>query len=87
MSIKTGEPEAVDSAPAVVGSLADGTNHLAEVCGVQLYEPVVNVIVQSTSSAFRNFYHSWVPVLMDQPDLHLGPVVIFIQTVWNPQCI
>ena len=86
-SVESSEPEVVDSAPAVVGSLADGTDHLTEVGGVQLYESIIDVIVQSTSVAFRNFYHSWNSVLMDQPDLHLSFVVIFIQTVGDSENI
>ena len=76
LCVKLSKPGAADSAPAVVGNLADGTNDLTEVLGVQLYEPVINIIVHSTSVAFRNFHHSWVSVLMDHPDLHLSPVII-----------
>ena len=47
ISVESGKPEAIYSALAVVGSLADGTNDLCEVCGVQLYESGIDVIVQS----------------------------------------
>ena len=81
ISVESGKPEAVDSAPAVVGSLADGTNDLGEVCGVQLYESGINVIVQRTSIAFGNFYNSWVPVFIDHSYFDIASVIIFIQTV------
>ena len=85
LSIKSCKPRAGESIKTVVGSLTDGANDLAEVPCVQLYESGIDVIVQSTSVAFRNFHHSWVSVLMDQSDFNFSPVVIFIQAVGNPQ--
>ena len=85
LSIKPGKPGAGEGIKAVVGSLTDGTNDFCEMCGMQLYESGIDIIVQSTSVAFRNFYHSWIPVLMDHPHLHFGPIIIFIQTVGDPQ--
>ena len=80
-----GEPETVDSTQAVEWFVAVGTNYHTEVCGVQLYESANNVVVQSTSVTFRNFYHSWVSVLMDQSHFDISSIIIFIQTVRNPQ--
>ena len=86
LNVKIGKPEAVDSAPSVIWRLlTDGTNDLGEMCHVQLYESANDVVVQSPSIAFRNFHHSCNSVLMDQSDLHFGPVVIFIQTVGDSE--
>ena len=87
LSFKLCKAKVNDSVQAVLGSLTDGTNHLAEMCGVQLYESGIDVIVQSTSVALRNFYHSWVPVLMDKSDFHFIFVIIFIQTVGDSENI
>ena len=84
-SVITGEPEAVDSAPAVVGSLADGTDDCTESCGVQLYESVINVKEQGASAALGNFYYSWDSVLMDHSDFDFVSVIIFVKAVWYPQ--
>ena len=54
--VKSGEPEVVDSLPAVVGSLTDGADYCSKVCGVQLYESVSDVVVQISCVAFGNFY-------------------------------
>ena len=80
--VKLGKPQTVDSFSAVVWSLADCTNDLDEMCGVKLYESVIDVIVQSTAVAFRNFYRSRISVLMDQSDFDFTFVIMFIQTVW-----
>ena len=85
LSFKLSEPQAVDSTQTVVRSLTDGADDLGEMCCVKLNESVINIIVQSPSIAFRNFHHSWVPVLMHHSDLDLGSVIIFIQTVRDPQ--
>ena len=87
LGVKPCEPEAGDSAPAVVGSLADGADYCTEVSAVQLYESGIDVIEQNTSVAFRNFYNSWVSVFMDHSDLHLPSVIIFIQTVQDSENI
>ena len=58
--VKVGKPEVVDSFTAVVGSLTDGADYCGKVCGVQLYEPDINVIVQWTYVAFWDFDHKWV---------------------------
>ena len=77
-SIKSSKPKIIDSLPAVVGGLAYGTDHCGKVCGVQLYESGINVIVQSPSIAFGNFYHTWVSVFMDHSDLDLACIIILI---------
>ena len=84
-SVETGEPNAVDSTPAVVGSLTDGTYDLAKVGRMQLNVFGINVIVQSTSIAFRNFHHSWVSVLMDHSDPDFGSVITSSETVRDSQ--
>ena len=78
VSVKAGEPEAADPAPAVVGSLADGTDNLSEMWSVQLYESIIDIIEHSSCIAFGNFYHSWVSVLMNHSDLDFTSVIIFI---------
>ena len=82
---KLGIPQAVDSTEAVKRSVTVGTNHQTEMWSVQLYESVNDVVVQSANVAFRNFHHSWVPVLMDQSDFALN--VIVNQTVGNSENI
>ena len=87
LGVISGEPEIGDSLPAVVGSLADGANHYCKVCGVQLYESVIDLIIQITSTAFGNFYgwNSRISVPMDHSDLDFASVIIFMQAMRDPQ--
>ena len=76
-SVKPGKPVVCSCVQAVVGGLADGTDHFGEVSGVQLYVSGIYGVVQSPCIAFGNFYHSWVSVLMDHSDFDFVFVIIF----------